>query len=168
MACRSKRGGLNRSTPTRPKQSAQEKAATTSFTASAYWKFESSPLQGRVREPSVPLAPEPEVRVVRRLARSHDEPLVPAGLPDPLGAAPPFRARVHHHSSGHSGSRPSPLEFRWHGATPRQRPPGFGAHGMGTRGSNRLCSSRESTNFRFLSIPPAADPRRLGVTACHE
>jgi hypothetical protein len=48
MACRSKRGGLNRSTPTRPKQSAQEKAATTSFTASAYWKFESSPLQRRV------------------------------------------------------------------------------------------------------------------------
>jgi hypothetical protein len=65
----------------------------------AYWKFESTSLQGRVREPSVPLAPEPEVRVVRRLARSHDEPLVPAGLPDPLGA-PPFRARVHHHSSG--------------------------------------------------------------------
>src|SRR6516164_1544107 len=48
MACRSKRGGLNRSTSTRPKQSAQEKAATTSFTASAYWKFESSPLQQRV------------------------------------------------------------------------------------------------------------------------
>jgi hypothetical protein len=52
MACRSKRGGqavdvdekeLNRSTPTRPKQSAQEKTATTSFTASAYWKFESTP-----------------------------------------------------------------------------------------------------------------------------
>jgi hypothetical protein len=36
---------LNRSTPTRPKQSAQEKAATSSFTASAYWKFESTPLQ---------------------------------------------------------------------------------------------------------------------------
>src|SRR5215472_17062291 len=50
MACRSKRGGLNRSTPTRPKQSAQEKAATTSFTASAYWKFESSPLQRRVEQ----------------------------------------------------------------------------------------------------------------------
>jgi hypothetical protein len=31
--------------PTRPKQSAQEKGATTSFTASAYWKFESTPLQ---------------------------------------------------------------------------------------------------------------------------
>ena len=48
MACRSKRGGLNHSTPTRPKQSAQEKAAT-SFTASAYWKFESSPLRRGVR-----------------------------------------------------------------------------------------------------------------------
>jgi hypothetical protein len=36
---------LNRSTPTRPKQSAQEKAATSSFTASAGWKFESTPLQ---------------------------------------------------------------------------------------------------------------------------
>ena len=39
----------NRSTPigapTRPKQSAQEKGATTSFAASAYWKFESTPLQ---------------------------------------------------------------------------------------------------------------------------
>jgi hypothetical protein len=35
--------------PTRPKQSAQEKGATTSFTASAYWKFESTPLQRRVR-----------------------------------------------------------------------------------------------------------------------
>jgi hypothetical protein len=34
--------------PTRPKQSAQEKGATTSFTASAYWKFESTPLQRRV------------------------------------------------------------------------------------------------------------------------
>jgi hypothetical protein len=39
---------------TRPKQSAQEKGATTSFTASAYWKFESTPLQRRVNEPSVP------------------------------------------------------------------------------------------------------------------
>jgi len=43
---------LNRRTPTgaptRPKQSAQEKAATSSFTASAYWKFESIPLQRRV------------------------------------------------------------------------------------------------------------------------
>jgi hypothetical protein len=38
---------LNRSTPTRPKQSAQEKAATSSFTASAYWKFESTPLRYR-------------------------------------------------------------------------------------------------------------------------
>jgi hypothetical protein len=45
---------LNRSTPTRPKQSAQEKAATSSFTASAYWKFESTPLQRRVCELSVP------------------------------------------------------------------------------------------------------------------
>jgi len=35
--------------PTRPKQSAQEKGATTSFTASAYWKFESTPLQRGVR-----------------------------------------------------------------------------------------------------------------------
>src|SRR5215472_13680520 len=44
---------VNRSTPTgaptRPKQPAQEKGATTSFTASAYWKFESIPLQRRVR-----------------------------------------------------------------------------------------------------------------------
>jgi hypothetical protein len=40
--------------PTRPKQSAQEKGATTSFTASAYWKFESTPLQQRVSELSVP------------------------------------------------------------------------------------------------------------------
>jgi hypothetical protein len=39
---------LNRSTPTRPKQSAQEKAPTSSFTASAYWKFESTPLQQTV------------------------------------------------------------------------------------------------------------------------
>jgi hypothetical protein len=43
---------LKRSTPigapTRPKQSAQEKGATTSFIASAYWKFESTPLQQRV------------------------------------------------------------------------------------------------------------------------
>jgi len=40
---------LNRSRSTgaltRPKQSAQEKRATTSFTTSAYWKFESTPLQ---------------------------------------------------------------------------------------------------------------------------
>ena len=47
-------GKLNRSTstgaPTRPKQSAQGKGATTSFTASAYWKFESRPLQRRVCE----------------------------------------------------------------------------------------------------------------------
>ena len=45
---------LNRRTPTgaptRPKQSAQEKAATSSFTASAYWKFESIPLQRRVNK----------------------------------------------------------------------------------------------------------------------
>jgi hypothetical protein len=34
--------------PTRPKQSAQEEGATTSFTASAYWKFKSTPLQQRV------------------------------------------------------------------------------------------------------------------------
>ena len=51
-------GELNRSTstgaPTRPKQSAQGKGATTSFTAPAYWKFESTPLQQRVCEPSVP------------------------------------------------------------------------------------------------------------------
>jgi len=50
---------VNRSTPTgaptRPKQPAQEKGATTSFTASAYWKFESIPLQRREScKPSVP------------------------------------------------------------------------------------------------------------------
>src|SRR5215472_4056834 len=52
---------LNRRTPTgaptRPKQSAQEKAATSSFTASAYWKFESIPLQRGVCELSVTLNP---------------------------------------------------------------------------------------------------------------
>src|SRR5262249_3994368 len=47
---------LNRRTPTgaptRPKQSTQEKAPTSSFTASAYWKFESIPLQQRVERTS--------------------------------------------------------------------------------------------------------------------
>jgi hypothetical protein len=36
-----------------PRQPAQEKGATTSFTASAYWKFESIPLQRRVARTSV-------------------------------------------------------------------------------------------------------------------
>jgi hypothetical protein len=41
------RAGTSTGSLTRPKQSAQEKGATTSFTASAYWKFESTPLQER-------------------------------------------------------------------------------------------------------------------------
>ena len=48
------RAGTSTGSLTRPKQSAQEKGATTSFTASAYWKFESTPLQERVSELSVP------------------------------------------------------------------------------------------------------------------
>jgi len=47
--------GSLRRLPTRPKQPGASKDATTSFTAPAYWKFESSPLQRRVNKLSVPL-----------------------------------------------------------------------------------------------------------------
>jgi len=46
------------------------------------------------------LCPRSRRQARPRLPQHHDETVVSAALPDPPGAAPPRRARVHHHPSG--------------------------------------------------------------------